>query len=142
MSKMNEFERCVTERHLIKIKPSKEMIQKEISSAKYDLKRSRNSLHEDDFKWAAVQAYYSMFHAAKALVLKKGFREKSHYCLIIALKELYVQERTLSSEMVDNLELCMHLRHDADYGLVYNKDSAESSISYAKAFLNETIKIL
>ena len=51
---MNEFERCIKERRLVKIKPSKEMIQKEVESAEYDLERARNSLGEDDFKWAAV----------------------------------------------------------------------------------------
>jgi len=87
---MDDFERCIKERRLIKIKPSEEMIQKELDSAEYDLERARNSLNEEDFKWAAVQSYYSMFHATKALVLKKGYREKSHFCLIIALKELFL----------------------------------------------------
>ena len=68
---MNDFERCIKERRLVKIKPSNVMIQKEFESAEYDLERARNSLDEGDFKWAAVQSYYSMFHAAKALVLKK-----------------------------------------------------------------------
>jgi hypothetical protein len=34
---MNDFERCSKERRLIKIKPSKEIIQKELESARYDL---------------------------------------------------------------------------------------------------------
>ena len=139
---MNEFERCINERRLIKIKSSKEMIQKELSSAEYDLERARNSLNEEDFKWAAVQSYYSMFHAAKALVLKKGYREKSHFCLVIALRELYVNEDTLNAEMVENLELCMHLRHEADYGLTYHQESAETAIKYAEVFLDNTLKLL
>jgi len=34
---MDDFERCIKERRLIKIKPSEEMIQKELDSAEYDL---------------------------------------------------------------------------------------------------------
>jgi len=139
---MNEFERCITDRRLIKIKASKEMIQKEISSAEYDLERSRDSIVDEDYKWAVVQAYYSMFHAAKALVLKKGYREKSHYCLIIALKELYVNRGLMNQELVDNFELCMHLRHEADYGLLYNQESAETAIKYSEAFLKNVLKLL
>jgi len=139
---MNDFERCVKERRLIKIKPSNEMIQKEIDSAEYDLERARNSLEEGDFKWAAVQSYYSMFHAAKALVLKKGYREKSHFCLIIALGELYVEEDKLNVEMVENLELCMSLRHEADYGLTYHQESAETAIKYAEEFLNNSLELI
>jgi len=139
---MDEFERCIKERRIIKIKPSNEMIQKELDSAEYDLERAINSPEEEDFKWAAVQSYYSMFHAAKALVLKKGYREKSHFCLVIALRELYVNEDTLNTEMVENLELCMHLRHEADYGLTYHQESAETAIKYAEEFLNNTSKLL
>jgi uncharacterized protein (UPF0332 family) len=142
MLKMNDFERCIKERRLTKIKPSNEMIQKEVKSAEYDLERARNSLDEDDFKWAAVQSYYSMFHAAKALVLKRGYREKSHFCLIIALRELYVKEDKFNAEMVENLELCMSLRHEADYGLTYHQESAETALKYAKEFLNEVLNLI
>ena len=142
MLKMNEFERCIKERRLIKIKPSNEMIQKELDSAEYDLERSRNSLEEEDFKWAVVQSYYSMFHAAKALVSKRGYREKSHFCLVIALRELYVKEDELNAEMVENIELCMNLRHEADYGLTYHQESAETAIKYAEEFLNTALKLL
>ena len=83
-----------------------------------------------------------MFHAAKALVLKKGYREKSHFCLIIALRELYVKEEKLNLEMVENFELCMNLRHEADYGLTYHQESAGTAIKYAEEFLNTTLKII
>ena len=142
MLKMNEFERCLRERRLTKIKPSKEMIKKELESAEYDLQRARNSLDDEDFKWAAVQSYYSMFHAAKALVFKKGYREKSHFCLILALKELYVTENRLDIEMVENLELCMNLRHEADYGLTYHQESAETALKYAEEFLDKALNLI
>src|SRR4030042_26872 len=133
---MNDFERCIKERHLIKIKATSEMIEKEITTAEYDLERSKESMKDEDYKWASVQAYYSMFHAAKALVLKKGYREKSHYCLIIAIRELYVKAGKMKEEFADTLELCMHLRHDADYGLIYDQESAETAIRYAQHFLS------
>lgn len=139
---MYDFKRCVQERRLLKITPSQEMIQKELESAEYDLKRAKNSLEEEDFKWAAVQSYYAMFHAAKALVLKKGYREKSHFCLLIALRELYVKSDRLNAEMVENLELCMNLRHEADYGLTYHQGSAETAITYAEEFLDNTVHLI
>ena len=139
---MNDFQRCVKERHLFTIRATKEMIDKEITSAEYDLSRSKESMRDKDYKWASVQAYYSMFHAAKALVLKKGYREKSHSCLIVAIKELYVKDGTMNDELADTLELCMHLRHDADYGLIYDKESAETAIRYAQQFFSVTRKLL
>ena len=118
------------------------MIEKEILNSEYDLNRSKDSIKNKDYKWAAVQAYYSMFHSAKALVLKKNYREKSHYCLLIALNELYVKKELLDKDMIDNFELCMNLRHDADYGLIYDKESAETAINYADLFFKKTLKTL
>jgi len=139
---MNDFEQCIKEHRLLTIKVTKEMIEKEITSAEYDLSRSKESIENKDYKWASVQAYYSMFHAAKALVLKKGYREKNHYCLIVAIRELYVKDGTMKEEFADTLELCMHLRHDADYGLIYDKESPEIAIRYAQQFLSVTKKLL
>ncbi len=139
---MNEFERCIKERRLIRINASKEMIRKELSNAEYDLNSSKESIRDEDYKWAAVQAYYSMFHAAKALVLKKGYREKNHYCLLIALNKLFVNQDLMNQEMIDNFELCMRLRHDADYGLLYDKESAAVANKYAKVFLKNALLLL
>jgi hypothetical protein len=36
----------------------------------------------------------------------------------------------------------MHLRHDADYGLIYDKESAEIAIRYARQFLTVTKNLL
>ena len=68
--------------------------------------------------------------------------EKSHFCLVIALKELFVNEDELNAEMLENFELCMNLRHEADYGLTYHQESAETAIKYAEEFLNNALKLL
>jgi len=41
--------------------------------------------------------------------------------------------------MADNFEICMNLRHDADYGLIYDQESAETAVNYAESFLNNTL---
>ena len=142
MSTMNEFERCLKERRLIEIKPSKEMIKKELKGAEYDLASAEESLQDGDYKWSSVQSYYSMFHAAKALVLKKSYREKSHYCLLVALKELYVKAGELESECIENFEMSMDIRHEADYALLYEEESARLVYENAERFLDKTRSIL
>lgn len=47
-----------------------------------------------------------------------------------------MKDGEMNDELADNLELCMHLRHDADYGLIYDQESAEAAIRYAKHFLS------
>lgn len=79
-----------------------------------------------------------MFHAVKALVLQKGYREKSHYCLLVALRELYVETGEIDSEFAENFELSMNLRKEADYAFTYDKESAEITLQYAKIILEKT----
>jgi uncharacterized protein (UPF0332 family) len=116
------------------------MITKELDGAKNDLETAKKSLKTGDYKWATVQAYYSIFHAARALLYNKDFRERSHRGLLSALKLLY-PSKIIGSIMEDFSE-AMRLREQADYGLVYSEDSARVSVEDAKSFLEETTKIL
>ena len=135
---MNEFEKCLKERRLLKVEPSPDMIAKEMQSAGYDLGRAADSLGEDDHKWASIQAYYSMFHAAKALVLAKGYREKGHSCLLVALRELYTAEKALA----DDLEMCMDMRHEADYASTFDAESAGIAVKKAERFQERATELL
>ena len=139
---MNEFERCLKNRRIVAIEPNREMLQKEMENAKYDLSKAKESLLSEDIKWSSVQAYYSMFHSAKALVLKKGYREKSHLCLLVALKELYIKPGDLEADTADDYEMCMNVRHEADYGMVYKKESAVLSIEAAQKLYGLAAEIL
>jgi uncharacterized protein (UPF0332 family) len=114
---MNDFKRCLELGRIVKVDKNKDWIKKELEEAEYDFARSKASIEKEDCKWAIVQGYYSMFHAAKALVLSEGYRERSHQCLIIALRELFVKTDRLDEKFTDQFENAMDLRHQADYGL-------------------------
>ena len=94
----SEFQRCIDDHKLKPFKATKQMIEKEIASAGYDLKRAQESLNEGDAKWSTVQSYYAIFHSARALLFNRGYRERSHRCLLIALQELYVRTGELPPE--------------------------------------------
>jgi hypothetical protein len=87
-----KFGQLLEERRLTRIKPDRKLILKEIEGAKSDLETARKSLQDGNFKWSIIQGYYSIFHAARALVYSKGFREKSHYALLVAIQELFHDE--------------------------------------------------
>lgn len=139
---MNEFERCLEEGRIMKIKTSKGLIRKEIDAAEDDLRWTKKSMIDGNYKWASVQAYYSMFHAAKALLFSKGYREKSHYCLLVAIRELFVATGEMASELADSLEECMDIRHEADYGLIYDEESAGAAVKRAEVFLATARRLL
>lgn len=121
---------------------AKKLVSKELRLAKEDLRTAQESFEKKDYKWSTIQAYYSMFHTGRALIYKKGYREKSHFCLIEALKSLYVSEHILSSEFLEALQLGKTLRENADYYGDFDESGTESMLSSAEEFLAEAKKIL
>ncbi|MEK6981362.1 MAG: HEPN domain-containing protein [Candidatus Micrarchaeota archaeon] len=133
-----DFKKCLERGALVKINFDYGLVEKEINEAEKDLKSAEKSLSDNDPKWAIIQAYYSMFHAAKGLVFLQGYREKSHYCLLTALEELYVLTNKIEPRLSRNFRECMISRMDADYGLAYSDRSAEHIIKVAKEFLQKS----
>ena len=135
-----KFRQLLEERRLVRIKPDRKLVLKEIEGAKSDLGTARKSLQDGNFKWAIIQGYYSIFHAARALVYSKGFREKSHYALLVAIQELFRDE--LESFLIQGFGDAMNLRQTADYGLTFSKEGAINVIETAENFLLKTKEIL
>lgn len=135
-----QFRRLIEERKLQRIQPQKDIVVKEIRSAEYDLGKSKNSLEEEDYKWTIVQAYYSMFHGARALIYSKGYREKSHRACLVALKEFFLD--ALGEERIKDFEEAMDLRESADYGSAYTDEDAKNLVGKAQEFLENVRRIL
>jgi len=131
----------IEEGYLEKIKPDKELISKEIKEAEYDLKKAKNALEEDDFKWCIIKSYYSMFHAVKAVLFSLGFREKRHFVVGIILEKLS-REGKLQYRYVNDYKGAMLAREDAGYRYVYSKDTADYLIEIAEEFINKMKEIL
>jgi uncharacterized protein (UPF0332 family) len=142
----NGFEKCLKRRSIIKQEFTNSLIPNELEAANRDLERARRTFDEYlddlDYKWATIQAYYSMFHAARALLYKKGYREKSHFCLKVALQALYADEGLLDQSLVDDFDTTMLLKETADYKSDFSKEGAVSALNSAEEFLNATQKLL
>jgi len=83
-----------------------------------------------------------MFHAARALLYNQGYRERSHYCLVLGIRELYVNKNLLSHTLVEALQLGKTLRGNADYYGDFSQTGAQDMLDKAKEFLEKTKKIL
>lgn len=127
--------RLLEERRLLKARLGHEAVEKELKGAEYDLEKAEASLNEGDSKWATVKAYYSMFHAARALLYNAGYRERSHTALITAIRELYVKSGRLVEEALSDFENAMDLREEADYALTFSDEGARRVIQDANRFI-------
>ena len=135
-----KFKQLLEERRLTKINPDRKLVLKEMKGAESDLETARASLQCGNLKWTTIQGYYSIFHASRALLYSKGFREKSHYALLVAIRELFRDE--LDSSLIQGFEDAMNLRQAADYGLTFSEEGANDVIKTAEKFLLKTKKIL
>jgi len=83
-----------------------------------------------------------MFHATRALIYSKGYREKSHYCLAVALRALFVDEGTMDAQLDRDLLNAMSLREAADYEAEFSQSGAKAVIASAEKFIEKAIAIL
>ena len=87
-----EFKQCLESKKIVSFLRGTKLVKKELSVARSDLSDAKEGYENKRYKWSTIQAYYAMFHAARALIYSQGYREKSHYCLAVALRALFVDE--------------------------------------------------
>ena len=83
-----------------------------------------------------------MFHSARALLYSRGYREKGHYCLYLAIKEFFIKEGELDPSLAEDFNNCMILREEADYRRKFSQEGASATIESAKRFLKAVRDIL
>jgi len=137
-----EFNQCLDSKKIIPFARGKNLVKKELSVAKGDLSDAKAGYENERYKWSTIQAYYAMFHAARALIYSQGYREKSHYCLAVALKALFVDEGTVDAQLVRDFLNAMNLREAADYEAEFSQSGAKAVIASAEKFMKEAIAIL
>ncbi len=131
------FKRCLEKKSLVKIGVDEKLINKEITASENDLKDSNDVLKLNKYKLATITSYYSMFHAARALLYSKGYREKSHFCLRMALKNLFVNKNLLEPGFLDDYDMAKDLRENADYQSEFSEENAEKLVEKAKKFIDK-----
>jgi uncharacterized protein (UPF0332 family) len=130
-----EFDDCLKKGKIVPFPLAKKLVAKELKAAEQDLETALRSIKQKDYKWATIQAYYAMFHAARTLLFHKGYREKSHYCLMLAMKTFYVSEGKLEMRLAESLQTARALRESADYDNIFDKNSAISLVDQAAEFV-------
>jgi len=95
---------------------------------------SEKGMYED----AASRAYYSVFHAAKAVLASVEEHSKTHEGVVRIFGERFVKTKVFPAEMGKTLVLAKGLREKADYEptIVVQKEHVEDIIGKTTDFLN------
>ena len=121
--------------------PEEEEIEALIERAKRRLDAAYHLFKEGFYEDAVSRAYYSMYFAAKALLLKKDISVKTHRGLVSKFGLEFVDEGVVEKYYGRALRIAEELREEADYSISreISKEEAESIIEDAEKFL-ERIK--
>lgn len=116
-------------------------IKGSVKSAERFLNSAKNNFGINDFEMVELAAYNSAFHSARALLFAKGFKERSHYCLAVAVRKLYKENRKVV-EFINSFDELRHSRHNVQYGgSLVSEEEAEYVLGFAEEFL-ELVKNL
>ncbi len=94
-------------------------------------------LQERRIASAVGRAYYSMFHAATAVLLNKDVQRSSHHGLISAFGQFIARPGLIDYEHFRNLQEIFDLRRESDYEPIVDitQDEAAKILEKTKAFV-------
>ena len=134
---------CLEKGLLKKDYPDKEKSKKSLETADNKLVLAKKLFNLDILEETFTNCYAATFHAARALLFKDGFREKSHYGLFVYIKEKYSDR--LGKKLINELNSLRLERHEINYGLEnipLEKSDAEVVLKIAEEFITAVRKII
>jgi len=117
--------------------PEEAEIELLIGKAKRRLDAAHHLLEEGFYEDAVSRAYYSMYFAAKALLLKRDITVKTHKGLLSKFGLEFVDEGVVEKYYGRALRIAEELREEADYSISreISKEEAEAIVKDAEKFL-------
>ncbi|WP_457750527.1 HEPN domain-containing protein [Thermococcus sp.] len=139
-----KFESCIEGDYLERMESSDELARLSIKRAKETLVSAEKNAEIGVYDGALMLAYLAMFHGARALLFKDGWREKSHVCVSAYLREFYVERGRLSVKWVRYLDYVRNLRHQIQYDVGFSPEPEVvlEIVKIARTFVEEIERLV
>lgn len=137
-----DYEECLKRGKIRSFSRGKSLSSKELDTAASDFERAKKTYKDGDYKWATIQIYYSMFHSARALLYSRNLREHSHFCLIEAIRTLFVETKQIHIFLLEGFQEAKNLREEADYYNRWSKHGCEKLLKIAQEFIERARTII
>ncbi|MFA6363502.1 HEPN domain-containing protein [Methanoregula sp.] len=136
MNPLTRLDECYERGLLRKVAPSNEKAVQSLAQAREWVIEAGYDCDAGAVRSALIAAYMGYFHAARAIIIRDGIREKSHYCIGVYL-ESYREAGLLEDEWVLQFDHMRGLRQDDQYSLDARPTPEEvrQAISDAKRFI-------
>lgn len=118
-------------------KDSFELSQYRLKKAKGDLDTAIENLENGHFPASVNRAYYSIFHAMRAILALDGFDSKKHSGVIAYFRQNYIKTNIFDTSYSEIIGLAFEIRNKNDYDdfVVTNVDEVIRQGANAKLFL-------
>ena len=114
----------------------KELSRYRFETSEEDLIDAKIMYDNGRYKNALNRAYYSIFHAVRAVIAIQGFDSSKHSGVIAFFNQNYVKTGVFSKDLSKIIKLASENREKADYLDFYiaSKEEAEKQIGRATEF--------
>lgn len=139
------LQECFDRRQLRVVSPDALKSASSIETAEDKLKQAKELASARFGQVALVTTYASMFHAGRALLYRDGVQEKSHFCLVVYLREKYGKPGKLDNGLLTVFDALREERHDVMYGvekIKIKKGEIEFAIKSAESLITSVKKLL
>lgn len=108
-----------------------------LQSAYEDFSSAEDLFRLNHFKVANNRAYYSIFHAIRAVLALEGVDFKKHSGVISYFRQNYIKTGIFDTSLSEIINDASLIRNESDYSDFYiaTKEEAESLIINSKIFL-------
>lgn len=124
--------------------PSGQSARSSLEASEHWIEESQKTLRAEALSASVNSSYIAMFHAARAVLFRDGFREKSHYCIARYIEETYVKPGKLEAKWINLLDQARETRHQNQYDTRFTvtPGEAEGALSTARSFVSRIKSLL
>lgn len=124
------FHDCL-DKGLIRKSDTKDRVEQSLALGDKFLKSAGRNLEMGEYEVCEIIAYNAIFHYARALLFHKGYLERSHACLFLALLSLYPENK----ELLERADKIRVERHNLQYAsFISDAQAASFVLEFAKEF--------
>ena len=126
--------------------PDIKKAENSLKLAEHNIEIAKKSAGAEAYESAFISAYAAMFHCARALLFRDGYKERSHYALYVYLKDKY--RNKIEMKYINELNNLRTIRHKIIYGdenlniREVQESEVESAIKTAEGFLKTVSKLI
>ena len=136
------FKECLSKGMIRKDKSASGRVKKSLEIAERFLTSAKKNIEIEELEMAEIASYNSIFHSARSLLFKMEYTERSHICVILALKKFYKNNHELI-ELLNTFDKIRISRHNIQYGgILIDTEEAEFVLNFAKQFFQKTKQII